>query len=67
MTHLTALERIDDAALPYIWVADKPNRDCVLSECSWENCRSSWMSKPSLNEWFGEAWNAIIGYRCVRC
>jgi len=26
----TALERIDDAALPYIWVADKPDRDLLL-------------------------------------
>ncbi len=24
------------------------------------------MSEPFPNEWFGEAWNAIVGYRGVR-
>ena len=33
-----------------------------MSECSWENRRSSWMS-----EWFSEARNAMTGYRGVRC
>ena len=28
--HFTAFERIDDAALPYIWVADRPDRDLLL-------------------------------------
>src|SRR6266702_1630761 len=25
------------------------------------------MSEPFPNEWFGDAWNAIVGYRGVRC
>ena len=28
--HLSTLERVDDTALPYIWVADKPNRNLLL-------------------------------------
>ena len=44
-----------------------PTDICFLSECSCANWRSNCMREPLPKEWFGEAWNAMVGYRGIRC
>ena len=53
--------------LPTLGYPIKPTDICFLSECSCENCRSSWIRDPLPKEWFGDAWNAKVGYRGVKC
>src|SRR5436190_12990685 len=43
-----------------------PTEICFLSEWSWANWRKSWIREPLPKEWFGEAWNAIVGNCGVR-